>query len=52
MAWAVTQFVYESWQFKEVAQGLIKIPIWIPQTVLRRRRADFSRRGVDELVAV
>jgi TRAP-type C4-dicarboxylate transport system permease small subunit len=31
MAWAVTKFVWESWKFKEVAQGLIKIPIWIPQ---------------------
>lgn len=31
MAYAVVLFVYESWQFKEVAQGLIQIPIWIPQ---------------------
>lgn len=34
MAWAVTRFVYESWKFNEVAQGLIKIPIWIPQLAL------------------
>jgi TRAP-type C4-dicarboxylate transport system permease small subunit len=31
MLWAVTKFVYESWQFAELAQGLIRIPIWIPQ---------------------
>jgi TRAP-type C4-dicarboxylate transport system permease small subunit len=31
MAYAVVRFVYESWQFHEVAQGLIQIPIWIPQ---------------------
>ena len=31
MLYAVGRFVYESWQFKEVAQGLIQIPIWIPQ---------------------
>lgn len=31
MLWSVARFVYESWQFKEVAQGLIKVPIWIPQ---------------------
>src|SRR5437667_1560155 len=30
MLWAVSKFVYESWKFHEVAQGLIKIPIWIP----------------------
>ncbi|HEV3010159.1 MAG TPA: TRAP transporter small permease [Burkholderiales bacterium] len=32
MAYAVARFVFESWQFSEVAQGLIQIPIWIPQT--------------------
>jgi TRAP-type C4-dicarboxylate transport system permease small subunit len=31
MAYAVVRFVYESWAFEEVAQGLIQIPIWIPQ---------------------
>jgi TRAP-type C4-dicarboxylate transport system permease small subunit len=31
MAYAVARFVLESWQFNEVAQGLIQIPIWIPQ---------------------
>jgi len=31
MLWAVAQFVWESWNFNEVAQGLVKIPIWIPQ---------------------
>ncbi|HZA51646.1 MAG TPA: TRAP transporter small permease [Myxococcaceae bacterium] len=31
MLYAVSRFVYESWMFKEVAQGLIQIPIWIPQ---------------------
>ena len=31
MLWAVVSFVYDSWKFKEVAQGLIKVPIWIPQ---------------------
>ena len=29
--WAAANFVYESWRFEEVAQGLIQIPIWIPQ---------------------
>jgi TRAP-type C4-dicarboxylate transport system permease small subunit len=31
MAWAVLRFVLDSWRFNEVAQGLIRIPIWIPQ---------------------
>ena len=29
--WASAGFVYQSWAFEEVAQGLIQIPIWIPQ---------------------
>ena len=29
--WASASFVYESWKFDEVAQGLLKVPIWIPQ---------------------
>ena len=32
MVWATVKFVYESWKFGELAQGLIKIPIWIPQS--------------------
>jgi TRAP-type C4-dicarboxylate transport system permease small subunit len=31
MTYAVVLFVYESWKFNEVAQGLLRIPIWIPQ---------------------
>lgn len=31
MSWAVAKFVWESWKFNEVAQGLLKVPIWMPQ---------------------
>lgn len=31
MVYAVVKFVYLSWKLEEVAQGLIQIPIWIPQ---------------------
>jgi TRAP-type C4-dicarboxylate transport system permease small subunit len=31
MVYAVMRFVFESWKFNEVAQGLIQLPIWIPQ---------------------
>jgi TRAP-type C4-dicarboxylate transport system permease small subunit len=52
MAWAVTKFVYESWQFKEVAQGLVRIPIWIPQLCFVIGVAIFLVAVLDELVAV
>ena len=50
-AWAAARFVYESWQFEEVAQGLIQIPIWIPQTCFVIGTAVFLVAVLDELVA-
>jgi TRAP-type C4-dicarboxylate transport system permease small subunit len=52
MAWAVTRFVYQSWQFNEVAQGLIKIPIWIPQTSFVIGVVIFFIAVADELATV
>ena len=52
MAWAVTKFVYESWKFKEVAQGLVKIPIWIPQLCFVLGVLIFLVAIVDDLVLV
>jgi TRAP-type C4-dicarboxylate transport system permease small subunit len=52
MLWAATRFVYESWAFKEVAQGLIKVPIWIPQLSFVAGVAIFFVAVLDELVAV
>ncbi len=52
MLWAVGKFVYESWQFKEVAQGLIKVPIWMPQLSFVLGVLIFFIAVLDELVAV
>jgi TRAP-type C4-dicarboxylate transport system permease small subunit len=52
MTWAVTKFVYESWKFKEVAQGLIKIPIWIPQLCFVFGILIFFVAVLDELILV
>jgi TRAP-type C4-dicarboxylate transport system permease small subunit len=52
MSVAVSKFVYESWKFKEVAQGLVKIPIWIPQLCFVLGTIIFLVAVVDELVAV
>jgi len=50
-AWAFAKFVYESWQFKELAQGLIQIPIWIPQMSVVLGSLVLFIAVVDELVA-
>jgi TRAP-type C4-dicarboxylate transport system permease small subunit len=50
--WAVSKFVFESWKFDEVAQGLIKIPIWIPQLSFVLGVLVFFIAVVDELIVV
>ena len=52
MVWAVTRFVYQSWQFNEVAQNLIRIPIWIPQLPFALGVIIFFVAVLDELVTV
>jgi TRAP-type C4-dicarboxylate transport system permease small subunit len=52
MLWAVSRFVYDSWQFNEVAQGLLKVPIWIPQATFLLGVAIFLVAVLDELVLV
>jgi TRAP-type C4-dicarboxylate transport system permease small subunit len=52
MVFAVLRFVYESWKFNEVAQGMIKVPIWIPQTAFAVGVVIFFVAIVDELVTV
>ena len=52
MLYAAGRFVYESWQFNEVAQGLIRVPIWIPQMTFLIGVVIFLAAVLDELVAV
>ncbi len=52
MTWAVVQFVYESWKFHEVAQGLLKIPIWIPQLSFAFGVTVFFVAVADEFLSV
>ena len=52
MLWAVTRFVYFSYAFNEVAQGLIRVPIWIPQLSLMIGIAIFWIAVIDELLTV
>jgi TRAP-type C4-dicarboxylate transport system permease small subunit len=52
MVYAVLNFVYESWQFNEVAQGLIQIPIWIPQSSFAAGALILFVALVDEFVVL
>ena len=52
MTYAVVKFVYESWEFNEIAQGLILIPIWIPQLSFLIGAVVLAIAIVDELILV
>ena len=52
LAWWAARFTFESWQFKEMAGGLVVIPIWVPQLSFVVGSMLFVLAVVDELVIV
>jgi TRAP-type C4-dicarboxylate transport system permease small subunit len=52
IVWAAGSFVYESWRFAELAQGLIQIPIWIPQLSVPLGALILAVAVLDELLVV
>ncbi len=50
--WAVTRFVHESWATREINQGLLQWPIWIPQSSLVLGMGIFCIAVADELAQV
>ena len=52
LAFWANRFTYDSWAFGEVAQGLLPIPIWIPQSSFALGSLLLLVALVDELVIV
>lgn len=52
LAWWANKFTYDSFMFNEVAQGLLPIPIWIPQSSFALGSLLLLVAVVDELVIV
>jgi len=52
LLWASARFVYQSWQFDEVAQGLVRIPIWIPQMSFVIGAAIFFVAVLDDFIVL
>lgn len=52
LAWWANKFTYDSFMFNEVAQGLLPIPIWIPQASFAIGSILLFIAIVDELVIV
>ena len=51
-AWWTSMLVYESWEFDELTQGYIAIPIWIPQVPMALGLIILSIALADELWSV
>lgn len=52
LAWWACRFTYESWQFHELAQGLLPLPMWIPQSSFAVGAVLLFLAVLDELVIV
>jgi TRAP-type C4-dicarboxylate transport system permease small subunit len=52
LAFWANKFTYDSWAFGEVAQGLLPIPIWIPQASFALGSLLLFVAVVDELIIV
>lgn len=52
LAWWACSFTYDSWRFKELAQGLLPLPIWIPQSSFALGSILLWLAVVDEFVIV
>jgi TRAP-type C4-dicarboxylate transport system permease small subunit len=48
--WWIGRFVYDSWRFHEVSQGLLTIPLWIPQSAMLLGLAVLLLALVEDLV--
>ncbi|MEX3314427.1 TRAP transporter small permease [Sulfitobacter sp. PS-8MA] len=33
-AWAIFQYVMESWSYNDLSQGVVAVPLWIPQSAM------------------
>ena len=52
LTWAAGLFVYESWDFGDMANGLVPIPLWIPQSSFVLGAVLLLAAIVEELIAV
>ena len=52
LAWWATRFTYESWEFNDMANGMLAIPLWIPQTTFMVGSWLFFIAILDEMIIV
>ncbi len=51
-AWYAVGFVFDSWSYQEVAQGMLRVPLWIPQLSMAFGMALFALLMLERLLRV
>jgi len=51
-AWYAVQMTYDSWRFNDISQGVVPVPLWIPQLGYSSGLVVLAIAFVDELVHV
>lgn len=51
-AWYAVNFVLDSWRYDEVAQGMLAVPLWIPQLSMAIGMSLFALMMLDRLLRV
>ena len=52
LTWSAVKFTYESWEFNDVAQGMLPMPMWIPQLSFALGSVLLLVAVVDEFIIV
>lgn len=52
LAYASLKLTYDSWQYKEIAMGSLRVPLWIPQTSMCVGAFIFFIAIIDDFFAV
>jgi len=52
VAWSVTLMVIETWEFEELTQGYVAVPLWIPQVPLALGLILFLIALVDDFITL
>ena len=51
-AWYVTSMTYDSWRFNDISQGVVPVPLWMPQSAVAAGAILFLIAIVDEFFRV
>ncbi len=49
-AWSISVFVWQSYRFGEVSQGIVAVPLWIPQSAMAVGSVLFALAFLERLV--